>query len=112
MAEGLEYVSRMIVQCAEFEKQTLGAGALRKIISDMVTKLYVEILKYLANAWRHYNQRTSGTLTMEVEVKSTTKLWYRKGGKIDLPQFKKNDSGYYRSNIGQSRRDLQVGEYG
>jgi hypothetical protein len=60
MMEGLELVSRIIVQVAEVEKDLSGLGGFKSALSQTIVGLYVKILKFLATVRRFFDQTTGG----------------------------------------------------
>ncbi|RSL56191.1 hypothetical protein CEP54_008931 [Fusarium duplospermum] len=75
VADGLEIVSRIIVQVAELEKPLSGGGSLKTELSRKIVELYVKVLKFLATA-RRFFERSHGVQKVKVifqGVKSTVK---------------------------------------
>lgn len=63
MTEGLEIVSRVIVQVAEVEKAIpiYKAAALGTGLSRTIVDVYVKVLTFLATARRFFDKNTGGT---------------------------------------------------
>jgi hypothetical protein len=62
MTEGLELVSRIIVQVTELEKPLSGLGGLKTELSRTIVNLYVKVLEFLATARRFFDQSAGGKL--------------------------------------------------